>query len=88
MNEIVELRRKYETLDHSRQSLISIKKLKLKGKRFSMDSRIAEGSSNRTEGESSFTPSQPNITPHYVLFGHTKEDVLKKVLQQIQHKIK
>lgn len=37
--------------------------------------------------EINYLPTQSKITPHAVLFGHNKDDVMKKVLQQIQRKI-
>ncbi len=48
----------------------------------------AESERNLSSDQYKYIPSQPNITPHYMLFGHNKDDVLKKVLQQINQKIK
>ena len=59
--------------------------LKLKGKKYSYETRSDKSYRLDSLG---FIPSQPKITPHYVLFGHSKEDILKKVLQQLQHKFK
>lgn len=48
----------------------------------------AESERRLSSDQYKYIPSQPNITPHYMLFGHNKEDVLKKVLQQINQKMK
>lgn len=64
-----------------------LKELKLKGKKFSCGMR-AESESKLSSDQYKYIPSQPNITPHYLLLGHNKDDVLKKVLQQINQKMK
>jgi hypothetical protein len=69
---------------NKRSSQIQLGELQLKGKKFSY---IARTSSQRVESVN-FVPVQPNITPHYMLFGHNKEEILKKVLQQLHHKFK
>lgn len=61
--------------------------MKLKGKKYSFDSRV-ESERRLNIDKYNYIPSQPNITPHYLLFGHNKEDILKKVLQQINQKVK
>lgn len=65
----------------------ALKELKLKGKKFSCEMR-AESERKLSSDQYKYIPSQPNITPHYMLFGHNKNDVLKKVLQQINQKMK
>lgn len=37
--------------------------------------------------ELSYVPTESKITPHAVLFGHSKDDVMRRVAKQIQHKI-
>jgi len=67
-----------------RSAKIHLGDLQLKGKKYSYDART------RTQREEliNYIPVQPIITPHYMLFGHDKEDILKKVLKQLQHKFK
>lgn len=64
-----------------------MKALRLKGKKYSFELRV-ESERKLSSDQYKYIPSQPNITPHYLLFGHSKQDVLKKVLQQINQKIK
>jgi len=86
-----EIRRKYDTIDAYRNKydkIEDVKHLKLKGKKFSLDANTINIRRNQSSNDFDYLPTQPNITPHYILFGHNKEDILKKVLQQINHKIK
>ena len=85
-----ELQKKYDTLNCSngrkkRNSEVMLGELNLKGKKYSYETRSDKSYRLDSLG---FIPTQPKITPHYVLFGHSKEDILKKVLQQLQHKFK
>jgi hypothetical protein len=66
-----ELHKKYETLDVSisrdkADYSLDMKHLKLRGKKYSYDIR---NRNLRKEEELSYLPSQPNITPHHILFG-------------------
>ena len=63
-----------------------LKQLKLHGKKYAYDLR-QKNSRSETE-QLNYLPSQPNITPHYLLFGSDREEIFKKVFQQIVHKLK
>jgi hypothetical protein len=62
-----------------------LKQLQLRGKKYSYELKERD---RRHEDDYSYLPSQPNITPHYLLFGHSQEDVFKKVFQQILPRLK
>ena len=49
---------------------LEVKDLKLRGKKYSCE--LKQRNRKKLDDEFGYLPSQPNITPHHILFGHNQ----------------